>query len=100
MYRLGEGVPQDYQEARKWYTKAAEQGEAYAQYALGRLYAEGDGVPKDLVQSHKWFNIAAAQGDSGAEEHRDALTLQMTPELIAEAQRLSSEFWEKLRKAK
>ena len=26
MYYNGEGVPQDYKEAVKWYTKAAEQG--------------------------------------------------------------------------
>ena len=31
MYGLGEGVPQDYQEAAKWHRKAAEQGNASAQ---------------------------------------------------------------------
>ena len=30
MYANGEGVPQDYAEAVKWYPKAAEQGDEYA----------------------------------------------------------------------
>jgi len=32
MYDKGQGVPQDYAEALKWYRKAAEQGFAEAQY--------------------------------------------------------------------
>ena len=35
MYDNGEGVPQDYAEAVKWYRLAAEQGDARAQYNLG-----------------------------------------------------------------
>ena len=31
MYDNGQGVPQDYKQAVKWYTKAAEQGDADAQ---------------------------------------------------------------------
>ena len=34
--RKGQGVPQDYAEAVKWYRLAAEQGNADAQYNLGR----------------------------------------------------------------
>lgn len=47
MYARGEGVPQDYVEAAKWYRKAAEQGNADAQTTLGLMYSEGVGVPKD-----------------------------------------------------
>jgi TPR repeat protein len=35
MYRKGEGVPQDYAEAVRWYRKAAERGRASAQGAFG-----------------------------------------------------------------
>ena len=38
MYGNGEGVPQDYKEAVKWYRLAAEQGVAAAQYNLGGMY--------------------------------------------------------------
>ena len=38
MYFNGDGVTQDYTEAVKWYTKAAEQGHAAAQTNLGLMY--------------------------------------------------------------
>jgi hypothetical protein len=40
-----------------------------------------------------WFNLAAAQpGDLGSKSNRDTLEQLMTPEQIAEAQRLSREW--------
>ncbi|WP_442879021.1 tetratricopeptide repeat protein, partial [Chryseobacterium sp.] len=47
MYRDGDGVKQDYAEAVKWCVKAAEQGDAYAQYLLGDMYRDGHGVKQD-----------------------------------------------------
>ena len=47
MYQKGEGVPQDYKEAVKWYRLAAEQGHATAQTNLGGMYYKGQGVPED-----------------------------------------------------
>jgi TPR repeat protein len=47
MYANGQGVPQDYAEAVKWFRKAAEQGNAMAQYNLGIAYANGQGVSRD-----------------------------------------------------
>ncbi|WP_415668886.1 tetratricopeptide repeat protein, partial [Vibrio rarus] len=44
MYNTGEGVLQDYKLAVKWYTKAAEQGVAEAQYNLALMYYNGQGV--------------------------------------------------------
>ncbi|MFK8284951.1 hypothetical protein ACI75W_09130, partial [Capnocytophaga canis] len=38
MYYYGDGVPQDYYEAVKWYRKAAEQGNASGQNNLGLMY--------------------------------------------------------------
>jgi len=35
IYSKGQGVPQDYKEAVKWYRLSAEQGVAQAQYNLG-----------------------------------------------------------------
>ena len=34
MYETGDGVPQDYRTAVKWYGRAAEKGDAYAQRNL------------------------------------------------------------------
>ena len=40
-YEDGRGVPQDQQEAAKWYRKAAGQGHAGAQYQIGGMYYKG-----------------------------------------------------------
>jgi hypothetical protein len=44
MYRNGDGVDVNYKKAIEWYEKAAEQGDAGAQYNLGVMYRNGDGV--------------------------------------------------------
>ncbi len=61
-YDQGEGVPQDYKEAVKWYTKAAGQGIAVAQSRLGRMYETGEGVPQDNKEAAKLYTKAAEQG--------------------------------------
>ena len=62
MYFRGLGVPKDGVQALAWFRKAAEQGYAEAQDALGNLYAIGQDVPKDYVQSVAWYRKAAEQG--------------------------------------
>jgi len=89
-YDQGRGVPQDYGEAVRWYRLAAEQGDAYAQFNLGDMYRLG--VLQDYVQAHMWYNLAAAQGQEQAPTLRDILAKHMTPEQIAEAQRLTREW--------
>jgi tetratricopeptide (TPR) repeat protein len=76
-------------EAVKWYRKAAEQGDAFAQFMLGTCYNNGYGVPKDDVVAYMWYNLSAAKGDDCAAKCREELGSKMTPEQIAEAQRLS-----------
>ena len=46
----------------KWYRKAAEQGDADAQYNLGYSYSNGEGVEKDEEEAVKWYRKAAEQG--------------------------------------
>jgi len=43
LYDDGRGVPQDYNQARQWYEKAAAHGYALAEAGLGRLYLFGKG---------------------------------------------------------
>ncbi len=95
MYANGQGVLQDYEEAVRWFRKAAEQGNAVAQNNLGVMYAAGRGVPQDYVQAHMWFNLAAARGSEAAGGIRDTLATQMTPAQLAKAQRLAREWREK-----
>jgi TPR repeat protein len=92
MYASGEGVAKDTVQAAIWYRKAAEQGLADGQMGLGFAYAQGEGVPKDLVTAYMWVNLATAQGYEIGKEVRDIWEKQMTPQQIAEAQRLSREW--------
>ena len=82
----------DYAEAMNWCRKAAEQGQAGAQYNLGDMSHQGQGVPQDFVWAHKWLNLAAAQGDEMARKMRDLVVELMTPAQTAEAQRLAREW--------
>ena len=82
---------QDYAEAVKWYRLAAAQGFAPAQANLGVMYAKGQGVPMDDVRAHMWFNLAAVKGDTSAAKNRDIAASKMTPQQMAEAQKLARE---------
>ena len=96
-YVSGQGVPQNYRAAAMWFRKAAEWGKVWAQFYLGELYYSGQGVPQDYVEAHKWFNLAASRYRPGQERDRfaslrDDVAKRMTPEQIAEAQRLAREW--------
>lgn len=96
MHYQGWGVVQDCAEAARWYLKAAEQSEAGAQYLVGLMYHDGEGVPRDYVAVHVWCNLASASGDAAAARARDALAAEMTPDQLAEAQRLARELKPKI----
>ena len=72
-YNYGFGVTQDMQKAVEWYTKAAEQGLAAAQYNLGVFYEKGYCVEKDLQKAIEWYTKAAEQGDEDAQEALERL---------------------------
>ena len=55
----GENVPQNYEEARYWFERAAKSGDAAAQTELGVLYFSGKMLEKDYEKAHHWFDIAA-----------------------------------------
>lgn len=63
-YYQGIGVQQNYEEAAKWFRKAAEQGEVVAQSNLGIMYAHGQGVCQSHEDAVKWYRKAAEQGDA------------------------------------
>ena len=88
-YYNGEGVPKDLAAAARWFRKAADQGNDIAQAGLGYMYYNGEGVPKDYLLSYAWSSLAAAQGRKYAKDIRDSLERIMTPNQIAEAQRIS-----------
>jgi TPR repeat protein len=101
-YSRGTGITQDYTQAALWFRKAAEQGNSRAQYALGRTYVYGEGVPQDYVEAHKWMNLATARAEAELRgdiaKGRDSLAKSMTPEQIAQAQKLAREWLEAFEK--
>jgi len=92
LYLQGEGAPQSAQMALFWFSRAAEQGDVLAFAKLGWIYAQGRGMLQDFIQAYMWYNLAATNGDKPAAELRDALAKQMTPDQIAEAQKLAREW--------
>ena len=46
---------------------AAGQGNADAQFAVGRSYALGQGVPQDYSEAVRWCQKAAEQGNANAQ---------------------------------
>jgi TPR repeat protein len=86
------------QEATHWFCKAAAQGNADAEYELGRIYS-GDLVrgmngpakigalltkqPENLPLSLMWFNLAALHGNTDAADKAADVRKKMTPLEIA-----------------
>ena len=61
------GIEEKEETAFKWYKKAAEQGYAEAQNALGDCYRYGTGIEKDENAAREWYEQAASQGNGEAE---------------------------------
>lgn len=62
-FLLGTCGKVDYEQASVWSKKAADKGDAQAQYTLGVMYKRGfflGGV--DLIEAKQWFGMAASQG--------------------------------------
>ena len=102
MYYSGQGVPQDYGEAAKWYRLAAEQGNPTAQSNLGSMYYSGQGVPQDYVQAYMWVDLAASRFPPSAREDRDeaarnrnVVASKMSREQLDEAKKLLREWKQK-----
>jgi len=57
----------DYPKAADFWKRAAEQGSAPAQAALGILYEKGQGVAQDAKEAVSWYQKAADQGNEAAQ---------------------------------
>ena len=90
MFDIGRGVVQDYAEAVRWYKLAAAQGNVNAQYNLASMYFSGKGAVQDYVRAHMWSNLASVNSEEN-KKNRDIVAKQMTPQQIAQAQKLARE---------
>ena len=71
--RQGIGVAKNDEKAADWTRKADEQGNAEAQYQLGRLYQLGEGVAKNDEKATDWFRKSAEQGYAEAIEYLQSI---------------------------
>lgn len=92
LYQEGQGVPQNYTEAAKWFERSADQGYLKAEHNLGAMYASGRGVKRDYVQAYKWMSLCAAGGDGGCASQRDQIAQKLSAGKLAKAQQLASEW--------
>ena len=70
IYSFGRGVAVDEEEAVKWYTRSARQGDMYAQHALGYNLNNGLGVPRDglnKLRAQCLYLLSAKQGYARAQ---------------------------------
>lgn len=81
-----------YDDAVAWFRKAAEQGDAEAQFLLGRMYYDGSSVAVDYIAAHMWFDIAAGSGVRVAPRYRDGLAERMKAEDVEAAQRRAADW--------
>jgi len=58
---------ENYKEAAKLWRKAANQGNAVAQYDLGLMYDYGKGVKQNYFKAVKWYRKATNQGAARAQ---------------------------------
>ena len=65
---------QENAQAEVRYRKAAEQGDALAQFSLGLMYERGDvGVTRDYAEAMHWYRKAADQGLAEAQSNLGAM---------------------------
>lgn len=70
------GFKQNMTVAVNLFSKAAESGNAEAQFCLGHLYETGIGVEKDESKAFEWYKKAANQGNADAQNNLGNLCLK------------------------
>jgi localization factor PodJL len=63
-YAEGKGVPQNLDEAAKWFDRAAQAGIIPATFRLGTFYEKGLGVKKDTDLARRYYTQAAERGNA------------------------------------
>ena len=81
-------MPKDVPRAVEYLTTAAELGNQYAQYTLGKLYLAGEDVEQDREQAYSWFRQAAVQGNEYAQFFLDHADVPHRPNALLAATKL------------
>ena len=76
----GDGVKKNTADGLRWLRRAAQRGDAKAQYNLGRAYAYGEDVRRNGTYAKKWLARAAKSGHAKA--RRLLKSVQQKPHTI------------------
>src|SRR5580692_11466863 len=63
----GDGVPQDYTEAARWFKLSADLEYSPAEFMLGGVYSLGQGIPKNLDAAVASWISAGEHGNAAAQ---------------------------------
>ena len=63
------GVELDLHKAFHWYSRAAGEGHAWAQFALGNMMELAQGTSRNDLAARQWYEAASAQGIAEAQMH-------------------------------
>jgi hypothetical protein len=91
-YATGEEVKQDYSEAARWFSLAAEQGHVMAQSTLGAYYWAGRGLPQDLSKAYFWAVLANTGGDEASKVRLSFLASRLSRREILSVQQQASDW--------
>ncbi len=89
MYLKGDGVPRSCEQAVVLLKTAATKENAPARSRLASMYATGNCVPRNRVEAYRWLSSAlvADPASQWAQQNRDLIWRQMTPQERALAQK-------------
>ncbi|MGB9257986.1 MAG: hypothetical protein WCC25_24340, partial [Candidatus Korobacteraceae bacterium] len=89
MYMKGDGVPRSCEQAVVLLKTAAEKENARARNRLASMYATGNCVQRNRVEAYRWLSsaLAANPHSDWAEQNKNLIWQQMTPEERTEAQK-------------
>jgi hypothetical protein len=83
-------VAKDPVEAVKWYRRAADQGDADAQFNMGASYETGEGVAMDMTEAYAFFNLAGVTNEL-ARKKRDILEKKLSSDAVLRGQQRAKE---------
>ncbi len=98
-YKYGEVAPQDPALSLQWFLKAAQQGDADAQFNLGRIYGKATGLiygkeraaPRDDATAATWYRKAAEQNYAPAQFNLAQMYAEGSPSFARD--RSQAFFW-------
>ena len=85
----------DYEQAAHWFSHAARQGNANAQYKMGLMYSKGIGVDLNDLKAYAWLKASATQGCSKARRYLERIAARIPADQLAQAHSLSLRYYRK-----